>query len=102
MLKLWDAPASAPGWRFVSASEPGKPASRSTPSVETISSGAKNGAAPLAHSDYGAFERAVAAACEAVVAAEPEITRFDTIAGGGDAGLTLKAGAEGKKAAALV
>ncbi|TKA56954.1 hypothetical protein B0A53_01355 [Rhodotorula sp. CCFEE 5036] len=95
LLKLWDAPASAPGWRFVSASEPGKPASRSTPSVETISSGAKNGAAPLAHSDYGAFERAVAAACEAVVAAEPEITRFDTIAGDGDAGLTLKAGAEG-------
>lgn len=99
LLKLWDAPASAPGWRFVSASEPGNPASWSTPSAETVSGGGgKNGAAPLAHSDFGAFERAVAAACEAVVAAEPEITRFDTIAGDGDAGLTLKAGAEGKKA----
>jgi dihydroxyacetone kinase len=27
--------------------------------------------------------------------AEPEITRLDTIAGDGDCGLTLKAGAEG-------
>lgn len=95
LLKLWDAPASAPGWRFVSTSEPGTPASWSTASTQTISSVAKNGAAPLAHSDFGAFEKAVAAACEAVVAAEPEITRFDTIAGDGDAGLTLKAGAEG-------
>lgn len=32
---------------------------------------------------------------ETVVAAEPDITRYDTIAGDGDAGLTLRAGAEG-------
>ncbi|KAF6761699.1 dihydroxyacetone kinase 1 [Ephemerocybe angulata] len=30
--------------------------------------------------------------CKALIAAEPEITRMDTIAGDGDAGLTLKAG----------
>lgn len=30
-----------------------------------------------------------------MIAAEPEITRYDTIAGDGDAGLTLKAGAQG-------
>jgi triose/dihydroxyacetone kinase / FAD-AMP lyase (cyclizing) len=32
---------------------------------------------------------------EAIIQAEPEITRLDTIAGDGDCGLTLKAGAEG-------
>lgn len=34
-------------------------------------------------------------ACEAIRAAEPELTRFDTVAGDGDCGLTLKTGAEG-------
>lgn len=32
---------------------------------------------------------------KSVIAAEPEITKYNTIAGDGDAGLTLKAGAEG-------
>ena len=41
------------------------------------------------------FIGAIKRAAEALVAAEPEITRQDTIAGDGDAGLTLKAGAEG-------
>ncbi|GAA5983615.1 hypothetical protein JCM10908_000353 [Rhodotorula pacifica] len=95
LLRLWDAPASAPGWRFTSVSEPGSTASWSSPSTESTPSTVKSGAAPLAHSDFNAFTRALSAACEAVVAAEPEITRFDTIAGDGDAGLTLKAGAEG-------
>lgn len=34
------------------------------------------------------------AAVESVVAAEPDITHFDTVAGDGDAGLTLKVGGE--------
>ena len=33
------------------------------------------------------------AACEALIAAEPEITRYDTIGGDGDAGQTLSSGA---------
>lgn len=41
------------------------------------------------------FVGAIKRAAEALVAAEPEITRQDTIAGDGDAGLTLKSGAEG-------
>lgn len=41
------------------------------------------------------FVAAIKRAAEALVAAEPEITRQDTIAGDGDAGLTLKSGAEG-------
>ncbi|GAA6026129.1 hypothetical protein JCM11491_000886, partial [Sporobolomyces phaffii] len=45
--------------------------------------------------DSKVFMRALEAALKSVIAAEPEITRYDTIAGDGDAGLTLKAGAEG-------
>ncbi|KAI8054085.1 Dak1 domain-containing protein [Syncephalis plumigaleata] len=39
------------------------------------------------------IEAAVRSACEAVICAEPEITRLDTITGDGDCGDTLKTGA---------
>lgn len=48
-------------------------------------------------SDFALFEKAVSAACDNVIAAEPEITKFDTIAGDGDCGLCLKAMTEGIK-----
>jgi hypothetical protein len=46
--------------------------------------------------DSEGFLNALKRACEAVVEAEPEITRQDVIAGDGDAGLTLRSGAEGE------
>ncbi len=48
-----------------------------------------------AASDPKLFLSSLTAALRSVISAEPEITRFDTLAGDGDAGLTLKAGAEG-------
>lgn len=39
--------------------------------------------------------RAIKKACQALAKAEPEITKYDTVAGDGDCGTTLKAGAEG-------
>lgn len=98
LLRYWDAPASAPGWRFHSVSEPGKPSSSASSGSGAAAAplAVKSGSAPLPHADFAAFDKAVKSACEAVVKAEPEITRFDTIAGDGDAGLTLKAGAQGK------
>jgi hypothetical protein len=45
--------------------------------------------------DPDLFVKAVQSACQALISAEPEITKYDTIAGDGDCGLTLKAGAEG-------
>jgi hypothetical protein len=42
------------------------------------------------------FSEAVKSACQSVIKAEPEITKYDTIAGDGDCGTCLKAGAEGK------
>lgn len=41
------------------------------------------------------FLSCIESALKSVISAEPEITRYDTIAGDGDAGLTLKSGAEG-------
>lgn len=49
-----------------------------------------------AASDPKGFIDAITRAAKALIAAEPEITQQDTVAGDGDAGLTLKAGAEGK------
>jgi len=40
----------------------------------------------LALDDYETFKRALTAASKGVIEAEPEITRFDTIAGDGDCG----------------
>lgn len=42
------------------------------------------------------LESAIRAAAEAVISAEPEITRCDTVLGDGDCGTTLKAAACGK------
>lgn len=41
------------------------------------------------------FVQAVIRACEGLLDAESQITRMDQIAGDGDCGMTLKAGAQG-------
>jgi dihydroxyacetone kinase len=44
--------------------------------------------------DVPIFKSRVSAACENVMAAEPQITHFDTIVGDGDCGMTLARGAQ--------
>lgn len=84
ILDLFDAHASAPGWRFVAKGEPGVPSAPSSSSdAAAAPAPIKSGGAPISHVDFAFFEKAVSAACEAVIKAEPEITRFDTIAGDG-------------------
>ena len=46
-------------------------------------------------SEPGLFVQAVGAACEALKAAEPIITKMDQVGGDGDCGITLKNGAGG-------
>ncbi|ODO07331.1 dihydroxyacetone kinase [Cryptococcus wingfieldii CBS 7118] len=72
ILEYLDAPASAPGWSFYAAQEPG-----------------------VIASDAQSLLSAITRACKALIAAEPELTEQDQIAGDGDAGLTLEAGAKG-------
>ncbi|KAJ3013248.1 Dihydroxyacetone kinase 2 [Thoreauomyces humboldtii] len=99
IIKLLDADATAPGWGFAAKSKPGQPEKSATDKhvngVNGVNGTIKNGAAPIKFTNFPAFETAVLAAAENVIKAEAEITRYDTIAGDGDCGLTLKAGAEG-------
>ncbi len=95
ILSLLDEPANAPGWKWSSGTVP--------PAADQIASGAKRQTSAVAQEDLvslhaddtQAFNAAVERACNALIAAEPEITRMDNIAGDGDCGLTLKAGASG-------
>ncbi|GAA5832570.1 hypothetical protein JCM5353_002194 [Sporobolomyces roseus] len=97
ILECLDEPTEAPGWRWMYK---GKPEMR----VEEKDDAKKSKKTPeLGESDVKGpkptdsklFISAIESALKSVISAEPEITRYDTIAGDGDAGLTLKAGAEG-------
>ncbi|TIA74467.1 hypothetical protein E3P92_01236 [Wallemia ichthyophaga] len=94
MLELLDSPANAPGWRWHATTPPrlekeyvNDSPTHAKPSTDT--------AAPIKTDNGEKIIRAIKAAAENLIAAEPEITRLDTVAGDGDCGLTLKAGADG-------
>ena len=60
----------------------------------TTATSAATSSTSIPASDPSTFNASIKRACEALRAAEPELTRFDTVAGDGDCGLTLKTGAE--------
>nr|WPS94671.1 triose/dihydroxyacetone kinase / FAD-AMP lyase [Naematelia aurantialba] len=91
ILSLLDAPASAPGWSWTAAGqEPGVLGVKEEAVIET-----KGKEVDLAPANGKDFLEAITRACKALIAAEPELTEQDQIAGDGDAGLTLEAGAKG-------
>jgi len=93
MLPLLDAPTSAPGWAPKSPSsspEAIKPPTELTSAPEVAEPTVKNGYIL----DTSAFKTTITAGCKSLIAAEPQITKYDTIAGDGDCGETLKNGAE--------
>ncbi|KAI9631205.1 hypothetical protein KEM48_013134 [Puccinia striiformis f. sp. tritici PST-130] len=88
ILDLFDAPADCPGWKSSHAGQPRfSKAEKKEPKVQDPE--------VAEVSDPALFIKAVQSACKALISAEPEITKYDTIAGDGDCGLTLKSGAEG-------
>ncbi|KAJ6480947.1 dihydroxyacetone kinase [Mycena sanguinolenta] len=93
LLSLLDAPAQTPGWKWNSAAPPVTPTPLAP--AATASTTSRSSATRIAAPQPAEFLAAVQRACAAIAAAEPEITRMDTIAGDGDCGLTLKAGAQG-------
>lgn len=112
ILSLLDAPASAPGWKFYSAAEPGmvsqekeQAASHSSTAKEVDLAREGSEWSPLCRlvshvliisaANSNEFLAAITRACKALIEAEPELTKQDQIAGDGDAGLTLEAGAKG-------
>ncbi|OAV92706.1 hypothetical protein PTTG_09796 [Puccinia triticina 1-1 BBBD Race 1] len=99
LLDLFDAPADCPGWKSGYAGQPsfskGEKTDTKAQVHETSGSEKKSTGETLTASDPELFIKAVQSACKALIAAEPEITKYDTIAGDGDCGQTLKNGAEG-------
>lgn len=92
MLQLLDAPSEVTGWHAPIRKETWEEKSNQTrddpvKSPEHIkASGLKM--------DPKMSEAALKSALERVIAAEPDITRYDTIVGDGDCGIGLKRGAE--------
>ncbi|KAL0955238.1 hypothetical protein HGRIS_004137 [Hohenbuehelia grisea] len=94
LLDLLDHPVVVPGWNWDVLQPPSASRNRGTHSANQDDSAEQQPSvgAKLAASDPDGFVNAVRAACEALIVAEPELTRYDAIAGDGDCGLTLKVG----------
>ncbi|KPV78333.1 uncharacterized protein RHOBADRAFT_23334 [Rhodotorula graminis WP1] len=93
LVDLFDAPTDAPAWKWTFKGEPNMKVEK----ADERKAAKKEDFPPRvrAATDSKLFMSALSEALKSVIHAEPEITRYDTIAGDGDAGLTLKAGAEG-------
>lgn len=91
VLSLLDEKADTPGWKWSSASAPAAEATPSeAPAAVPTSKPQGLGTTLLKSPDPKSFISGIERACHGLVAAEPEITKMDTIAGDGDCGLTLK------------
>ncbi|KJA28019.1 hypothetical protein HYPSUDRAFT_178135 [Hypholoma sublateritium FD-334 SS-4] len=92
ILSLLDDKPKVPGWKWTAGTAP-------LPYLNQETSGRKeyqaNEIGRVTSSDPNAFIESIKRAVNALIKAEPEITRMDSIAGDGDCGLTLKAGCEG-------
>ncbi|KAL2394116.1 Dihydroxyacetone kinase 1 [Exophiala dermatitidis] len=93
LLELLDAPSNVSGWQVPAGEEvsSGKRGAASTTS-ETTTTGAQQEC--LLEADLDLAQRRLASGLKAIIAAEPEITKYDDIVGDGDCGTTLKRGAE--------
>lgn len=90
-LRLLDAPTGAPAWPNVARKAPVSPAERSVSAVDEM---------PEYHSgdtitaDGRRTERAIEAACRAVLESEAVLTELDRVTGDGDLGVNLARGAK--------
>ncbi|GAA6061035.1 hypothetical protein JCM10212_004609 [Sporobolomyces blumeae] len=98
ILECFDDETEAPAWKWSFKGQPEMKIEEEDESEKkkkedaTATESEVKGPKPT---DSKVFLASIENALKKVIAAEPEITKYDTIAGDGDAGLTLKAGAEG-------
>lgn len=94
MIDLLDAPAEATGWAAPVAKETWEAKNQATREDDA----AQDQAAKPSGLKYdaSAATSALKTALDRVVAAEPEITKYDTVVGDGDCGIGLQRGAEGE------
>jgi len=100
MIELLDYPCEATGWSSPISKRTWE--EKNTATREQDTSGGGEIQASGLRMDGAAAQQALRQALEAVVAVEPEVTRYDTVVGDGDCGIGLKRGAEGKRGAPSV
>lgn len=94
MIQLLDYPCEATGW-----SAPIQKTTWEAKNAATRENGTGFGQSIKSSglkTNGNAFNDALASGLRAIVAVEPEVTRYDTVVGDGDCGIGLKRGAEGK------
>ncbi|RAK99481.1 putative dihydroxyacetone kinase (DakA) [Aspergillus ibericus CBS 121593] len=91
-LELLDAPAEAVGWSAPIRTETWK--HRSDAPVELKRTKMPEDQPSNVTLDVSVLKKVLGTALQRVIAAEPEVTRYDTIVGDGDCGVGLKRGAE--------
>jgi dihydroxyacetone kinase len=95
MIELLDYPCEATGWSSPISTRTWE--EKNTATREQDGSGGSEVKPSGLKMDGATAQQALTRALEAVVAAEPEVTRYDTVVGDGDCGIGLKRGAEGKR-----
>ena len=99
-LPLLDAATDAPAWAAVDVWKGGaaRPSSAEIDEVPSAADGGDGTSAslpPVLIGDFAKTARAVLAKCsEALMEAEPLLTKYDTIVGDGDCGITMERGAK--------
>ncbi|KAF8854710.1 dihydroxyacetone kinase [Acephala macrosclerotiorum] len=92
MLQLLDAPCEAAGWAAPVRKETWE--AKSTQTREGATAGDEEIKASGLKVDPALFKSELSAGLERMVAAEPDVTKYDTVVGDGDCGIGLKRGAE--------
>jgi len=93
MVELLDAPSEAVGWTAPIRKETWEAKSQRT--RESVSVEEDEVKASGLKVDPEITKTVLTAGLERVIAAEPDVTRYDTVVGDGDCGIGLKRGAEG-------
>jgi dihydroxyacetone kinase len=94
MIRLLDDPCEAAGWTAPIRKETWEAKSTRT-REESAHTGEEIKASGL-KLDAEATKTALMMGLERLIAAEPHVTKYDTVVGDGDCGIGLKRGAEGK------
>ncbi|KAI9867524.1 MAG: hypothetical protein M1830_005816 [Pleopsidium flavum] len=92
ILELLDAPAEATGWSAAIKTETWD--RKFEPSREKTGDAEDESKPSNLQMDPAVVKKALAAGLERLIAAEPDVTKYDTVVGDGDCGIGLKHGAE--------
>lgn len=95
MIQLLDHPCEATGWAAPVRKETWE--AKNTATREHDATSGSEAQPSGLKIDAAAMKEALHGGLQAVIDAEPDITRYDTVVGDGDCGIGLRRGAEGKK-----